>query len=87
MKIECGDIFYAFTNWGLSKVKVNKIVKKTFGEEVLTQYKVKILLGKQEQRYGFFFDKNQLFNSPIDALIKAAEEHKVDKIFKFNYNV
>lgn len=77
-RVELGDVFYVFTNWGICKGLIIRKVENEFG----IQYKLNIDIDKDNlnKKYGFFFTENQLFYSPIDALTFEANKWDIKKI-------
>ena len=79
-RVELGDVFYVFTNWGICKGRIVKIIdemvelgKDADGNEMITgqsQYKLNIDIDKDNlnKKYGFFYCRHQLFDRMIDAL-------------------
>ena len=65
-RVELGDVFYVFCNWGLCRGRVRKIITNEFG----TQYKLNVDYDKNnlDKKYGYFFSENQLFKDPFEAL-------------------
>jgi hypothetical protein len=58
-RIELGDVFYVFTNWGICKGVIRKIIVNEYG----TQYKLNIDIDEdnKDKKYGFFYTENQLY--------------------------
>jgi hypothetical protein len=79
-RIELGDVFYVFTNWGICRGRIVKIIdemveigKDVDGKEMITgqsQFKLNIDIDDEnkDKKYGFFYVRHQLFYRLIDAL-------------------
>lgn len=74
-RVELGDVFYVFTNWGICKGKIIGKVENEFGK----QYKLNIDIDADnlDKKYGFFFCENQLFYSPMDAIVYEANRNGI----------
>lgn len=93
-RVELGDVFYVFTNWGICKGRVVKIVdtllefgKDIDSKEMLTgrdQYKLNIDIDKynKNKKYGYFYCRHQLFDRMIDALSYEAERWGMKELIK-----
>ena len=94
-RVELGDVFYVFTNWGLCKGKVIKIQENyVLGEETETgerlnvpvkQYQLNIddYYGEGTEfnmKYGFWFTEDQLYENPKTALAVEADKWDVNVI-------
>jgi len=81
-RVELGDIFYVFTNWGLCKGRVVKVIDEIVEEPGtvpttgLSLYKLNIDVDdyNKNKKYGFLFKRHQLFNSVLEALDNETEK-------------
>ena len=93
-RVELGDVFYVFTNWGICKGRIVKIIDEMVecgtdidGKEMITgmnQYKLNIDIDEnnKDKKYGFFYLRHQLFDRMIDALSYEAKRNGMKEIFE-----
>jgi hypothetical protein len=82
-RVELGDVFYVFTNFGLAKGHVVKIIESVVDKTNVVQYKLNMDDWFNDgtnynQKCGFFYSEDQLFEKPIDAIVY--------EIKKYNFN-
>ena len=89
-RVELGDVFYVFTGFGLAKGHVIKIIDQRITNEDGSifdgmQYKLNIDDWYNDgteynQKHGFFYTVEQLFNTPSDALSIEALKWNIYKL-------
>ena len=93
-RVELGDVFYVFTNWGICKGRVIKIIDEfveitnnSNGKEMITgisMYKLNIDIDddNKDKKYGFFYGRHQLFDRMTDALDHEAKRWGMKELIK-----
>lgn len=93
-RVELGDVFYVFTNWGICKGKIVKIIDEMIEPESaidgegnivgMSQYKLNIDIDSNNinKKYGFFYLRHQLYDRMIDALNYEAQRWGMKELFE-----
>jgi len=84
-RVELGDVFYVYTNFGLAKGHVVKIIESIVDGNNVIQYKLNMDdYGNEGTNFnlkcGFFYCEDQLFERPIDAIVYEIKKYKFSEL-------